>query len=144
MSHRLKKKCLARSVSWWCPLFIPCTGLHRQTPPALRHPQADHDHWWHLTCTGLCQHYHTMSIIDARCLYLAQGYIHKTNTVSVILKLVITLSTIWLLVAVVAFHVTGIHLSMVDNGIEDWRLVTLPQFVCCVSASWSRWFWVVL
>ena len=62
-----------------------------------------------------------------------QGYIDKYQPVSVVLKLVVTVSTLWLLGAIVAYHVAGVQLSMVDNGIEDWRLVTRPQFALFVS-----------
>ena len=52
---------------------------------------------------------------------------------SVVLKLLVTVTTLCLLVAILAYHVSGVQLSMAENGFEDWRLVTRPQFVICVS-----------
>ena len=59
-------------------------------------------------------------------LYFAK-VITKTSMASIILKLCISVSTVFLMIFVVAYHVTGIQLHMTDNSLEDWRLaVTFP------------------
>ena len=53
--------------------------------------------------------------------------IKKSDPVSIIIKSCISISTIILMVFIVAYHVTGIQLHMTDNSLEDWRLaVTFP------------------
>ncbi|KAK3588372.1 hypothetical protein CHS0354_007802 [Potamilus streckersoni] len=55
------------------------------------------------------------------------GLIDKTSAASIILKLIISGTTVILWVLVIAYHATGIQIHMTDNGWEDWRLaVTFP------------------
>ena len=71
-----------------------------------------------------------------------QGVVTKTSPGSIIIKSVISLTTIVLLCAIISYHVTGIKLQMTDNSWDDWRLamdfpwtylkVLLELFVCCV------------
>ena len=50
------------------------------------------------------------------------GVITKTDATSIILKALISISTILLLMAVCCYHITGICIQMTDNSWEDWRL----------------------
>lgn len=50
------------------------------------------------------------------------GTIVKTDMASLLLKLGISISTIFLLIAVSVYHILGIQLHMTDNSLEDWRL----------------------
>jgi hypothetical protein len=50
------------------------------------------------------------------------GTIVKTDMASLLLKLGISVSTIFLLIAVSVYHILGIQLHMTDNSLEDWRL----------------------
>ncbi|XP_070197731.1 small conductance calcium-activated potassium channel protein 2-like isoform X2 [Littorina saxatilis] len=61
-----------------------------------------------------------------------QGVISKLHIVSVTFKLIVTVSTVCLLIAVVAYHVTRIQLSMVDDGIEHWGLAVRPSWIGCI------------
>ena len=51
-----------------------------------------------------------------------RGIITKTDAASIILKILISISTIMLLLAVCCYHITGICIQMTDNSWEDWRL----------------------
>lgn len=56
-----------------------------------------------------------------------QGVTTKSDAISLILKACISISTVFLLIMVMAYHITGIQLHMTDNSLEDWRLaVTFP------------------
>lgn len=56
-----------------------------------------------------------------------QGVITKSSVASLVLKSCISLTTVFLLIGVIGYHVTGIQLCMTDNSLEDWRLaVTFP------------------
>ncbi|XP_048779360.1 small conductance calcium-activated potassium channel protein 2-like isoform X2 [Ostrea edulis] len=56
-----------------------------------------------------------------------QGVITKSSVVSIVLKSCISVTTLFLLIGVIAYHITGIQLCMTDNSLEDWRLaVTFP------------------
>lgn len=50
------------------------------------------------------------------------GTITKTDPSSIILKSVISVSTILLLMTVCCYHITGVCIQMTDNSWEDWRL----------------------
>lgn len=50
------------------------------------------------------------------------GTIVKIDMASLLLKLGISISTIFLLIAVSVYHIIGIQLHMTDNSLEDWRL----------------------
>nr|KAG5689808.1 hypothetical protein BaRGS_029286 [Batillaria attramentaria] len=54
-------------------------------------------------------------------------YIEKESVLSGFLKLVVSISTVMLLVDVITYHVTGAQLTMVENCLEDWRLVVHPR-----------------
>ena len=70
------------------------------------------------------------------------GVITKTDPTSIILKAIISISTILLLMAVCCYHITGICIQMTDNSWEDWRLamnfpwtylkISLELVVCAV------------
>ncbi|XP_061197666.1 small conductance calcium-activated potassium channel protein 2-like isoform X1 [Saccostrea echinata] len=51
-----------------------------------------------------------------------QGVITKSSITSIVLKSCISVSTVFLLIGVIGYHVTGIQLCMTDNSLEDWRL----------------------
>ncbi|XP_069113276.1 small conductance calcium-activated potassium channel protein 2-like isoform X1 [Argopecten irradians] len=56
-----------------------------------------------------------------------QKVVTKTDAISLILKTCISISTVFLLMAIIAYHITGIQLHMTDNSLEDWRLaVSFP------------------
>ncbi|KAL3859133.1 hypothetical protein ACJMK2_009365 [Sinanodonta woodiana] len=50
------------------------------------------------------------------------GLIDKTSATSIILKLIISGTTVLLWVLIIVYHATGIEIHMSDNGLEDWRL----------------------
>ncbi|XP_048780527.1 small conductance calcium-activated potassium channel protein 2-like [Ostrea edulis] len=55
------------------------------------------------------------------------GYITKSSTMSVVLKSLVSLSTVVLLAAIIVYHMTEIKLRMTENHLNDWRLVvTFP------------------
>ncbi|KAH3855131.1 small conductance calcium-activated potassium channel protein-like [Dreissena polymorpha] len=51
-----------------------------------------------------------------------RGVFTKSDAGSIIIKSMITVSTVALLVAIVIYHVIGVQIQMTDNSWEDWRL----------------------
>lgn len=51
-----------------------------------------------------------------------RGAVTKADAGSIIIKFVISVTTVFLLIAVVLYHVTCVQIQMTDNGWEDWRL----------------------
>lgn len=62
-----------------------------------------------------------------------QGIVSKADPVSWFLRMVVSLSTVVLLLTVVAYNVTSVQMTMVNNSLDDWRLAVTPPFVCNVS-----------
>lgn len=52
-----------------------------------------------------------------------EGFITKLSTMSIVLKSFVSLSTVILLIAVVLYYVTEIKMRMIDNQLDDWRLL---------------------
>ncbi|MCG7879723.1 MAG: ion channel [Candidatus Thiodiazotropha endolucinida] len=71
-----------------------------------------------------------------------RGLTTKTEATSIILKSMISVSTILLLMAVCCYHITGVCIQMTDNSWEDWRLamnfpwtylkISLELLVCAI------------
>lgn len=61
-----------------------------------------------------------LMLIETEC--FIRGVFTKSDAGSIVIKLVISFSTLVLLVAIILYHVTGIQLQMADNSWEDWRL----------------------
>lgn len=61
-----------------------------------------------------------LMLVETEC--FIRGVFTKADAGSIIIKTVISISTVILLVAIILYHVTGIQLQMVDNSWEDWRL----------------------
>ncbi|KAK3586812.1 hypothetical protein CHS0354_020022 [Potamilus streckersoni] len=53
---------------------------------------------------------------------LFSGVINKASAASMILKFIISGTTVLLWVLVIVYHAIGIQIHMTDNGWEDWRL----------------------
>ncbi|KAK3610376.1 hypothetical protein CHS0354_008652 [Potamilus streckersoni] len=54
--------------------------------------------------------------------------VKHTSMVSISLRFVISLSTVGLLVSIVMYHLIGVRVRMVSEGLENWRLAfTLPD-----------------
>ncbi|PVD21466.1 hypothetical protein C0Q70_19639 [Pomacea canaliculata] len=62
-----------------------------------------------------------------------QGIVSKADPVSWFLRMVVSLSTVVLLLTVVAYNVTSVQMTMVNNSLDDWRLAVTPPFVCNVA-----------
>ncbi|XP_076449336.1 small conductance calcium-activated potassium channel protein 1-like [Babylonia areolata] len=60
--------------------------------------------------------------------------IEATSAVSLLLKVLTSVSTACLLFAIVAYHVTGLRLHMASAGFQDWRL----------AMTITKWFKLVL
>ncbi|KAL8559443.1 hypothetical protein ACOMHN_045240 [Nucella lapillus] len=60
--------------------------------------------------------------------------IEATSAISLLLKVLTSISTACLLFAVVAYHVTGLRLHMASAGFQDWRL----------AMTITKWFKLVL
>lgn len=75
----------------------------------------------------------TLMIIDTELFIsiLPDVYL-KSSAASIAVKSVVSISTVGLLIAVCAYHVVGIQLHMVENGLEDWRLSVTPWTYCKV------------
>ncbi|XP_067651637.1 small conductance calcium-activated potassium channel protein 2-like isoform X1 [Haliotis asinina] len=58
-------------------------------------------------------------------LFLNKVY-SKRSIASLVIKSGISISTLFLLFAVIAYHVTGIQINQTDNGLDDWRLAVTP------------------
>jgi hypothetical protein len=51
-----------------------------------------------------------------------RGVITKSSIVSIVLKSLISVTTLALFGAVIAYHVTGVDIRRTENGIDHWRL----------------------
>ncbi|XP_060600485.1 small conductance calcium-activated potassium channel protein 2-like isoform X3 [Ruditapes philippinarum] len=61
-----------------------------------------------------------LMLVETEC--FIRGVFTKTDAGSVILKSLISLSTVVLLLAILLYHATGVMIQMADNSWEDWRL----------------------
>lgn len=63
-----------------------------------------------------------ITIIDTECQF-AKAY-NSFKPISVYLRAITTITTIGLLVTIVMYHVIGVKLRLVSQGLSNWRLVT--------------------
>lgn len=63
----------------------------------------------------------------------ANGVITRADATSVLLKLLVTLSTVGCLVAVGWYHVMDVQLFTINNSMEDWRLAITARRVVTVG-----------
>ena len=61
-------------------------------------------------------------IIDTECQF-ARVY-STSSTISIYLRVIISITTIGVLVAIVMYHTIGIKLRLVSQGLNNWKLVT--------------------
>lgn len=54
-------------------------------------------------------------------LYIAR-VVTKSSAVSIVLKTVISGSTVFLIASIIAYYITGVQITMAENGLDDWRL----------------------
>ncbi|KAK6184769.1 hypothetical protein SNE40_007168 [Patella caerulea] len=66
-----------------------------------------------------------LMLIETECFIGIKGYT-KSSAASVIIKSFISVSTFFLLMAILSYHITGIQIHMTDNSLEDWRLAVTP------------------
>lgn len=62
-----------------------------------------------------------------------QKVVSKSEVASLTLRISVTLSTVLLLLSVVVYNITTVQLAVVNNSLDDWRLVISPPLVCSVS-----------
>ncbi|PVD21467.1 hypothetical protein C0Q70_19640 [Pomacea canaliculata] len=61
-----------------------------------------------------------------------QKVVSKSEVASLTLRISVTLSTVLLLLSVVVYNITTVQLAVVNNSLDDWRLVISPPLVCSV------------
>ncbi|ESO98184.1 hypothetical protein LOTGIDRAFT_114691 [Lottia gigantea] len=62
-----------------------------------------------------------LMLIETECFIDIPGFT-KADPVSVILKSFISISTFFLIICVISYHIVGIQIRMTDGSLEDWRL----------------------